>query len=100
MPKGENGVCTVEEKLGLLAGRYRAEILKGLEGGEVHFNELKRITGASPHTLTRTLRALQEGGLLTSYREATWGRNFYRLTEKGHEAVAVLDQLAVFAKTP
>ncbi|WP_394838558.1 helix-turn-helix transcriptional regulator [Pendulispora rubella] len=95
MPKGEDGVCTVEKQLTLLGGRHRAEILKNLKDGEVHFNELKRLTGASAHTLTRTLRALQERGLLSSHREATWGRKFYRLTEKGHEAVAVLDQLAL-----
>ncbi|WP_394849123.1 helix-turn-helix transcriptional regulator [Pendulispora brunnea] len=95
MPKGENGICVVEQRLALLGGRHRAEILKGLVAGDVHFNELKRLTGASANTLTRTLRALQERGLLTSYREGTWGRNFYRLTEKGHEAVALLDQLAL-----
>ncbi|WP_394820811.1 winged helix-turn-helix transcriptional regulator [Pendulispora albinea] len=93
MPKGENGRCTVEEKLTLLGGRFRAEILKALGAGEIHFNELRRVTGASAHTLTRTLRLLEQAGFLTSQREARWGRNLYALTAKGHEAVAIIDQL-------
>ncbi|NMO17596.1 helix-turn-helix transcriptional regulator [Pyxidicoccus fallax] len=94
MPKGEDGVCVVERRLALLAGRFRAEILKALEQGEVHFNALKRLTGASANSLTRQVRALEEEGLVTSRRETRWGRNQYALTEAGRRTLAILDAVA------
>ncbi|MCP3139375.1 winged helix-turn-helix transcriptional regulator [Pyxidicoccus xibeiensis] len=94
MPKGEDGVCIIERRLAALAGRFRAEILKALEGGEVHFNALKRLTGASANSLTRQVRALEEEGLVTSRRETRWGRNQYGLTDAGRQALALLDAVA------
>jgi DNA-binding HxlR family transcriptional regulator len=94
MPRGEDGVCIVERKLALLAGRFCAEILKALEPGEVHFNALKRLTGASANSLTRQVRALEEAGLVTSRREARWGRNQYALTGAGRQSLALLDAVA------
>ena len=95
MPKGEDGICIVERRLAVLAGRFRAEILKALEQGEVHFNALKRLTGASANSLTRQVRALEEEeGLITSRRETRWGRNQYTLTNAGRQTLALLDQLA------
>ncbi|HZI13754.1 MAG TPA: winged helix-turn-helix transcriptional regulator [Myxococcus sp.] len=94
MPKGEDGVCVVEHQLALLAGRFRAEVLKALESGELHFNALKRVTGASAHSLTRQMRALEDAGLVTSRRETRWGRNQYRLTDSGRRSLTLLEELA------
>lgn len=94
MPKGEDGVCIVERRLAVLGGRFRAEILKALEHGEVHFNALKRLTGASANSLTRQVRALEEAGLVTSRRETRWGRNQYALTDAGRRSLALLDEVA------
>lgn len=94
MPKGEDGVCIVERGLAVLAGRFCAEILKALGDGEVHFNALKRLTGASANSLTRQVRALEEAGLVTSRRETRWGRKQYRLTDAGRQSLALLDEVA------
>lgn len=94
MPKGADGVCVVERRLAGLSGRFRAEVLKRLEGGGAHFAALRRATGASAHTLTRALRALEAAGLVARSRTSRWGPCTYALTEKGHRALGALDVLA------
>ena len=57
----------------MLAGRFRAEILKTLEAGEAHFGALRGAIGASAHTLTRQLRVLEAAGLLAHRDTVRWG---------------------------
>ncbi len=94
MPKGADGVCVVERRLAEVSGRFRAELLKGLEAVEAHFAALRRATGASAHTLTRALRALEAAGLVARRRNTRWGPCAYGLTGEGHRTVAALDSLA------
>lgn len=93
--EGEDRVCVVERRLAEVSGRFRAEVLKGLEGGEAHFAGLRRrATGASAHTLTRALRALEAAGLVVRRRDARWGPCAHTLTGEGRRTVAALDNLA------
>jgi hypothetical protein len=68
MPRGEDEVCVIERHLAALSGRSRPEVLKELEGGGGHFAALRRLTWASPHALTRLLRALEAAGRVARSR--------------------------------
>ncbi len=102
MPKGADGVCVVERRLAAIAGRFRAEVLNALGdadahgapryGAGLHFAALRRATGASAHSLTRTLRGLEEAGLVSRRRERRWGPCDYALTALGQRTLQLLDQ--------
>lgn len=67
-----------------LGNEWRLLVLYELQAGEQRFNDLERSVGVNPRTLSRTLEALRELGLVTRRieRDAPVA-TYYSLTEKG-----------------
>lgn len=85
--------CPVEETIELLGGRYTLLVLRALlyAGVALRFGELRRdIPNISQKTLTRTLRQLEERGLLTrtAYAEIP-PRVEYALTDAARELMPI-----------
>ena len=82
--------------LSLIAGKYKPVILYCLmEYEPVRFNEMQRYLGrVADKTLSQNLKELEKDGLIhrRMYPEVP-PRVEYRLTERGHSLVAVLDKL-------
>ena len=82
--------------LSLIAGKYKPIILYCLmEYEPVRFNEMQRYLGrVADKTLSQNLKELERDGLIhrRMYPEVP-PRVEYRLTERGHSLVAVLDKL-------
>ncbi len=78
-----NFSCPIGNTLGIIAGRWKPEILWNLKDEKMRFNQLQRaIGGVSQKMLTQQLRELQRDGLVvrTQYEEIP-PRVEYRLTE-------------------
>lgn len=57
--------CAVEAAINLIDGKWKSVILFHLLSGTLRFNEIRRIlTNATPRTLTKQLRELEEDGLI------------------------------------
>ncbi len=70
--KEYNFSCPIGGTLGVIAGRWKPEIIWNLQGGAKRFNELKRSIGSvSQKMLTQQLRELVRDGLVirTQYAE-------------------------------
>ncbi len=85
--------CPVEETIELLGRRYTLLILRALlyADAPLRFGELKRdVSSVSQKTLTRSLRQLEQSGLVTRtvYAEVP-PRVEYALTEAGRELMPV-----------
>ena len=82
--------------LSLINGKYKPIILYCLmEYEPVRFNEMQRYLGrVADKTLSQNLKELERDGLIhrRMYPEVP-PRVEYRLTERGHSLVAVLDKL-------
>lgn len=78
-----NFSCPIGNTLGIIAGRWKPEILWHLKTDVMRFNQLQRaIGGVSQKMLTQQLRELQRDGLVvrTQYEEIP-PRVEYALTE-------------------
>ena len=67
-----NFSCPIGNTLGIIAGRWKPEILWHLKGEVMRFNQLQRAIGSvSQKMLTQQLRELQRDGLVvrTQYEE-------------------------------
>jgi len=67
-----NSSCPIGNTLGIIAGRWKPDILWHLQDGKMRFNQLQRaIGGVSQKMLTQQLRELQRDGLVirTQYEE-------------------------------
>jgi DNA-binding HxlR family transcriptional regulator len=97
-PGGES-FCPVAEAASLLGDTWTLLLLRELGGGPRRFKELEASTGISPRVLTDRLRALCERGMMTRrmYAEIP-PRVEYELTEKGRDALPVLDALRAFGE--
>lgn len=84
--------CPVEKTLSLIGGKYKALILWRLMEGPMRFSQLARIvTGATPRTLTRQLRELEEDHLVHRHVYAEVPvRVEYSLTPQGESIYPIL----------
>jgi DNA-binding HxlR family transcriptional regulator len=90
--------CATVESMDVIGTQWRLNVLHALQDGEQRFNALKEATGASSRTLSQTLDALQEHGLVERRsEEAAPIAVYYRLTEKGEALAPVFDELAAWA---
>jgi len=93
--KGDHEVCPIVESLMRIKSIWRLVVIRYLLDGPKGFNELLRIVpDLNPKTLSRTLKALQEEGLVK--REIISTRPFqvlYELTQKGLELEPTLASL-------
>lgn len=86
--------CSAVESMGVIGTQWRLNVLHDLLDGEKRFNELKESTGASSRTLSKTLDALEEHGLVDRRsEEAAPIAVYYQLTEMGEALEPVFDEL-------
>ncbi|WP_436923542.1 winged helix-turn-helix transcriptional regulator [Halosimplex amylolyticum] len=92
--------CPTAESLDVIGTRWRLTVLHDLhDEGEMRFNELKEATGASSRTLSQSLDALTEAGLVDKrMEEAAPVATFYSLTEKGAALGPVFEELDAWAR--
>jgi len=90
--------CPTAEQLEAIGTQWRLHVLRDLLEGEQRFNGLKESTGASSRTLSQTLEALMEEGLVERRtEEAAPIAVYYSLTEKGEDLRPVFDELDTWA---
>lgn len=97
-PGGEH-FCGVAAAAALLGDAWTLLLLRDLAGGPRRFKQLEASTGISPRVLTDRLRALCDQGMMTRrmYPEIP-PRVEYELTEKGRDALPVLDVLRAYGE--
>src|SRR5882757_1185164 len=97
----------LEPKTGCIAGamdiigsKWTALILRDLFSGPKRFCELEKSVGhINPRTLSQRLDDLEAHGIITkqSFAEVP-PRTEYTLTEKGHDLLPILKQMAAWGK--
>ena len=82
----------------IIGSKWTALILRDLTGGAKRFGELERsLTGISPRTLSQRLDDLADKGIVLRQTFAEVPpRCEYSLTDKGHDLVPILRQMAVW----
>ncbi len=86
--------CPTAESMDVIGTQWRLHVLHDLQDGELRFNELKAETGASSRTLSQSLDALMDAGLVERRsEEAAPIAVYYRLTDKGKALEPVFDAL-------
>ncbi len=84
--------CPVEATLGIIGGKWKADILHHLVDGPRRFNELRRrLPGVTQRMLTLQLRELEADGIVqrTVYAQVP-PRVDYELTEGGRTLIPIL----------
>ena len=92
--------CPVAEAAKLLGDKWMLIILRDLAAGPRRFKALEHtVTGISPSVLASRLRDLEHQGMVTrtSYNEIP-PRVEYALSEKGHDALAVIEALRAYGE--
>ena len=94
--------CALQGALDMIGGKWKLPILCSLmANGESRYNELlKNVGGISNTMLSKTLRELEDGGLVrrTEYLEVPV-RVEYRLTEKAQRLQPILAELIRWSLT-
>lgn len=87
--------CSIEQALDVIGGKWSFLVLKELYDGTRRFSELQRsVTGASPKSLTNTLRHLEQMGVILREVYPTVPVTVeYSLTEKGVDFHSVLHEM-------
>ena len=96
---GGDTFCGVAAAAALLGDAWTLLLLRDLANGPRRFKQLESSTGISPRVLTDRLRALCDQGVMTRrmYPEIP-PRVEYQLTDKGREALPVLDVLRTYGE--
>jgi len=84
--------CPVEATLGIIGGKWKADILHHLVEGPRRFNQLRRLLpGVTQRMLTLQLRELEADGIVkrTVYAQVP-PRVDYELTEAGRTIIPIL----------
>ena len=94
--------CALQGALGIIGGKWKLPILCSLSAnGESRYNELlKNIRGISNTMLSKTLREMEDDGLVTrsEYLEVPI-RMEYALTDKARKLQPILTQLIQWSLT-
>jgi DNA-binding HxlR family transcriptional regulator len=90
--------CPIARTAILIGDRWTPLIVRDLAPGCRRFGELQRsLSGISPKTLSDRLRRLEDAGIITRACFAEMPpRVEYRLTEKGHALLPVLESMRDF----
>jgi len=91
----EQPVCTVQELLKLIAGKWKPEIFQRASLGPIRFSSLLReLEGSSKQSIALALREFEEAGILikTTIQEKPLHIE-YTLSEKGQQMVPIFKQL-------
>ena len=95
-PEQKHAECPIEATVSLIGGKWKTVILWKLRDSKLRFNQLMAgIPEISPKMLTKQLRELEMGGLVTRkmYPEIP-PRVEYCLTPKGISLVPILTDMA------
>lgn len=99
MARGYGQYCPLALAAELLCRRWTMLVVSRLLDGCTRFNEIQRgVPQMSPTLLSRRLKELEEGGLVTSRRLGNGRGREYHLTEAGIELGPIVDQLAVWGQ--
>jgi|SRR3954454_18806624 len=96
----DEGICPIVEAAKLLGDKWTLIILRNLMGGPSRFKDLERTgEGISPSVLTARLHELEVHGIVvrTAFAEIP-PRVEYNLTERGEDAVAIVQALRVYGE--
>jgi DNA-binding HxlR family transcriptional regulator len=90
-----------DEHIFIRPGKWTLIVILHLKDSTLRFNELRRVIGGiSQKTLTITLRELERDGFITRTLHASIPpRVDYELTQLGHELLALVEGIKVFART-
>jgi DNA-binding HxlR family transcriptional regulator len=101
MARVEPAVCPIERTATLIGDRWTPLIVRDLATGSRRFGALSRsLDGISPKTLSDRLRRLEDAGIITRACFAEMPpRVEYRLTDKGHALLAVVESMRDFGVT-
>lgn len=100
MPPAKEIRCPIARTAILIGDRWTPLIVRDLEPGCRRFSELQRsLNGISPKTLSDRLRRLEEADVIsrTCFAEVP-PRVEYRLTDKGHALLPVLESMRNFGE--
>lgn len=92
--------CPVAKTAELIGNKWTPLIIRDLADGCKRFSELERsLRGISPKTLSERLKRLEEHAVIARHCYAEVPpRVEYRLTEKGHALIPVIDTMRSFGK--
>jgi DNA-binding HxlR family transcriptional regulator len=92
--------CPVEATLALLNRRWTLHIIRAMLEGHQHFNEIGRVIGINPRTLSERLKQLECEGILERRTTAEHPQRVdYLLTQKGLALNCIVESLATWGKT-
>ncbi|MFN8509586.1 MAG: helix-turn-helix domain-containing protein [Deinococcaceae bacterium] len=93
--------CPIHRAINILQEKWTMHIVRGLLGGPLGFNELRRIAGGvNAATLSQRLEHLEEIGILTKTIQSTMPpRTRYELTEAGIALQGVIGSIQDWAQT-
>lgn len=92
--------CPMEATLQLIGGKYKGIIIWLLADNTLRYSELRRaIPSATDKMLTKQLRELEQGGLITrKVYPVVPPRTEYSLTEFGKSLSPILSELCAWGK--
>ncbi len=92
--------CPFQEAINLLGRRHAMTIIWLLQQGEPRrFNQMKRILGINPVSLSQRLDELEAAGVVNRQTYNTVPPKVeYRLTPKGRDLLPLMDQMSAWAK--
>ncbi len=99
-PTLESHVGCIAAAMEIIGNKWTALLLRDLTSGPKRFSELERsLNGISPRTLSQRMDDLEANGIVTrqTYAEVP-PRCEYSLTDKGHDLVPILKQMAVWGE--
>jgi DNA-binding HxlR family transcriptional regulator len=93
--------CPSRTVLDVLANKWVTLIVPALRGGPMRFGVLRRrLDGITQKSLTQSLRSLERDGLITrTVYPSIPPRVDYELTELGHSASGLLEEMRGWAET-
>jgi DNA-binding HxlR family transcriptional regulator len=91
--------CPVHESIQLLQEKWVLHIIRTLLPGPVGFNELGRVIGCNPATLSQRLQRLEDLGIVSrTVHSLMPPRTSYALTPAGAELQTVIDAIAEWGR--
>lgn len=97
---GPRGKCAVEETVEAIGGKWKPILLFHLISGAKRYSELKRLTPASDRMLARSLRELEDVGLVDRAMFAEVPvRVEYSLSQTGQSLIPILMAMEAWGTT-
>jgi DNA-binding HxlR family transcriptional regulator len=90
----------IEAAMEIIGNKWTALIVRDLSSGSKGFCEIERsVGGINPRTLSQRFNDLEEHGIITKQSACEDSpRPHYELTQKGHDLIPVLQQMAAWGE--